>query len=330
MLEIALVFQKAFDKLEDLDEKFLKEFGDQLPCENDWNYVAHFTKFLKRFYDVTCKLSGTLYATSNMYFPEIIRTLKEIENFEKSSDMCLMEMGKQMRKKFDKYWGSINKINLMLFIAVVLDPRYKMKYLRVKYAFHYSEREADELVDKVTLSVKSLINDYSTLNEKCDGVNDKGESKRVEENTHIDDDVDDFFLEEENQQKAATKDEFDRYLEEFSEKYRPDFDILVWWKVNSVRYPNLSCVARDVSGIQSSTVASESAFSTGGRTLDRFRSSLTPTTAEVLICCQDWLRNAKSPKEVEEVIEDLENLETDAMQDSDIKGSLLSRTSLDI
>ncbi|CAA0825584.1 Unknown protein [Striga hermonthica] len=171
-----------------------------------------------------------------------------------------------------------------------------MKYLRVKYAFYYSEREGDELVDKVTRSVKSLIKDYSILDEKSDGANDKGESKRVDENTHIDDDVDvdDFFLEEENQQKAATKDEFDRYLEEFSEKYRPDFDILAWWKVKSVR------------------------------------SSLTPTTAEVLICCQDWLRNAKSPKEVEEGIEYLENLETDAMQDSNIKGSLLSRTSLDI
>ncbi|CAA0832386.1 Unknown protein [Striga hermonthica] len=291
MLETALVFRKAFDKLEDLDTKFLNEFGDQMPCEKDWNYVAHFTKFLKRFYDVTCKLSGTLYATSNMYFPEIVRTLKEIENFEKSNDTCLKEMGKQMRDKFDKYWGSINKINLMLLIAVVLDPRYKIKYLRVKYAIHYNEKEADELVDKVIKALRILIEDYRVLNETGRG---EGKEKAIEFEKEVGedvnmDDVDDFFLEEENQQRASSKDELERYLEELSEKYRVDFDILAWWKVNSVRYPNLSCVARDVLAIQSSTVASESAFSTGGRTLDRFRSSLTPTTAEVLICCQDWL-----------------------------------------
>ncbi|CAA0829089.1 Zinc finger BED domain-containing protein DAYSLEEPER [Striga hermonthica] len=227
------------------------------------------------------RLSGTLYATSNMYFPEIVRTLKEIENFEKSNDTCLKEMGKQMRDKFDKYWGSINKINLMLLIAVVLNPRYKIKYLRVKYAIHYNEKEADELVDKVIKALRILIEDYRVLNETG----------------------------RENQQRASSKDELERYLEELSEKYRVDFDILAWWKVNLVRYPNLSCVARDVLAIQSSTVASESAFSTGGRTLDRFRSSLTPTTAEVLICCQDWLRNAKTPNGVEEIIEDLEILE---------------------
>ena len=39
-----------------------------------------------------------------------------------------------------------------------------------------------------------------------------------------------------------------------------------------------------------STVASESAFSTGGRILDEFRSSLTPFMVEALVCTQDWLR----------------------------------------
>jgi hypothetical protein len=38
-----------------------------------------------------------------------------------------------------------------------------------------------------------------------------------------------------------------------------------------------------------STVASESAFSTGGRILDSFRSCLSPEMAEALICTQNWL-----------------------------------------
>lgn len=39
------------------------------------------------------------------------------------------------------------------------------------------------------------------------------------------------------------------------------------------------------------TIASEAAFSTGGRVIDPFRSSLTPKTTEALICAQDWLRS---------------------------------------
>jgi hypothetical protein len=56
-------------------------------------------------------------------------------------------------------------------------------------------------------------------------------------------------------------------------------------------------------------VASESVFSTGRSTLDKFRSSLTPTIAKVLICFQDWLRGSKQPIYLEEMIEALEKLE---------------------
>ncbi|GJY44185.1 zinc finger BED domain-containing protein RICESLEEPER 2-like protein [Tanacetum coccineum] len=46
-------------------------------------------------------------------------------------------------------------------------------------------------------------------------------------------------------------------------------------------------------------VASKSAFSTDGRVIDKFRSSLTPKTAEGLICSQDWLR--PTPTNVEDM-----------------------------
>ena len=119
-----------------------------------------------------------------------------------------------------------------------------------------------------------------------------------------------FFVELEKEQEVAALEELDRYLEDKLEKNRIDFDLLNWWKVNEVRYPSLANVARDVFAIQASTVASESTFSTGGRTLDKFRSSLTPITAEVLICLQDWLRSSNKPIEIEELVQDLDDNES--------------------
>uniref|UniRef100_A0A9I9EDG1 HAT C-terminal dimerisation domain-containing protein n=1 Tax=Cucumis melo TaxID=3656 RepID=A0A9I9EDG1_CUCME len=42
-------------------------------------------------------------------------------------------------------------------------------------------------------------------------------------------------------------------------------DLLTWWKVNASRFKIISQVARDIYSIPISTVPSESAFSTGGR-----------------------------------------------------------------
>ena len=68
-------------------------------------------------------------------------------------------------------------------------------------------------------------------------------------------------------------------------------------------------MARDVLAIPVSTVASESAFSTGGRVLDSFRSSLSAKVVESLICTQDWLRSSTTPISVEEDLEHVEQLE---------------------
>ena len=61
------------------------------------------------------------------------------------------------------------------------------------------------------------------------------------------------------------------------------FDILGWWKSNSSKYPLLSQIAHDVLAVPVSTVASESAFSTGGQVLDPFHSSLSPMMVETLV-----------------------------------------------
>ncbi|XP_019173804.1 PREDICTED: zinc finger BED domain-containing protein RICESLEEPER 3-like [Ipomoea nil] len=82
-----------------------------------------------------------------------------------------------------------------------------------------------------------------------------------------------------------------------------------WWKLNSERFPTLSKMTRDILAVPISTVASESTFSTSGRVLDAFRSSLTPKIVEALVCAQDWMRLSNQPVKVEENIDDVEKIE---------------------
>ncbi|CAH9145513.1 unnamed protein product [Cuscuta epithymum] len=84
--------------------------------------------------------------------------------------------------------------------------------------------------------------------------------------------------------------EFDRYLNEQLGEEEDDMDALSWWAINGHRFPIVSRMARDILAIPLSTVASESAFSAGGRHLDPFRSSLTPKMVQALVCVQDWIR----------------------------------------
>lgn len=52
-------------------------------------------------------------------------------------------------------------------------------------------------------------------------------------------------------------------------------------------------MARILLAFPITTVASESAFSTGDRVLDHFRIALALTTVEALVCVQNWLRSKR-------------------------------------
>jgi len=68
---------------------------------------------------------------------------------------------------------------------------------------------------------------------------------------------------------------------------------LAWWKNLRDEYPILSQLARDVLAMQASPLASESAFSVGGRVVDPFRTWLDPEMVEALVCTKDWITRAR-------------------------------------
>ena len=92
------------------------------------------------------------------------------------------------------------------------------------------------------------------------------------------------------------------------------FEILGWWKANSDRYQVLSKMARDVLAVPFSTVAFESAFNTGGRILDLFRSSRSPLMIQNLVYAQNQLQAhvpisfCKSKDEIEALEDEFHDL----------------------
>ena len=81
-------------------------------------------KFLGIFYKATLRFFGSLFVTSNTYFHELISIEDQLQQLcSVDGDPLLRSMVVEMKKKCDKYWENIDKINLMLFVVVVPNPK---------------------------------------------------------------------------------------------------------------------------------------------------------------------------------------------------------------
>ena len=91
--------------------------------------MSYFVEFLRTFYEITMRLSGSKYTTANSFFSELSELHFQLENSCTDSAGLLSAMATRMKIKYDKYWGNIEKINRLLFVAVILDPRVKLAVL---------------------------------------------------------------------------------------------------------------------------------------------------------------------------------------------------------
>ncbi|KAH9670185.1 BED-type domain-containing protein [Citrus sinensis] len=320
MLESALKFQKAFERMEDDDQHYVSYFKEDggPPNSDDWENANVFVLFLKSFYDITLKFSGSMYVTSNLYFHEMCSIHSDLTSLiESSDDLVLSKMATSMKNKYDKYWGSIDRLNNLLLISVILDPRYKLKYVTFCFEDIFVIDEVGKKSEKVKNLLIRLYEYYKDLDTKiggCGSSSDVGKSSIVD-SRKFDKKVGFSKLSSVAKFKqrigkydcVEMKNEVERYLLEPCEHVDDDdFEILAWWKMNSIKYRVLSHIAKDVFAIPISTVASESAFSTGGRIIDSFRSSLSPKMVEALICSQNWLLHTFVPLQDEPTMEELE------------------------
>lgn len=259
----------------------------------------------------------TLYVTSHTLIDDIVTILVLLKDcIADTNDEGLSKMAKIMKDKFDKYFGDIKKTNMLLYITLVLDPREKPVYIIILLNYVYGQVEGEKMKKVVEDALEELYQQYVRTLDQSSSTTSSTSSSVLGTRSSYDDTSSKSsirnklreMLKMETSGIMDSKRELEKFLKKDVEKDYNKFDILLWWNVNSPRFPILYLMARDLLAIQVSTVSSESVFSTSGRVLDPFRSSLTSTIVKALICTQDWLR-ISSKQEVEEDCEQIQEID---------------------
>nr|XP_033508787.1 zinc finger BED domain-containing protein DAYSLEEPER-like [Nicotiana tomentosiformis] len=135
----------------------------------------------------------------------------------------MSEMGTLMLEKFKKYWESYSVI---LSIAIVLDSRYKLKFVKFCFSKLHRENIANEKVKAIEENLQLLFKEYlipsTTTSLSGDHACSSGSNEMM-----------DAFDEFESQLESSTgKTQLDLYLEEanLDRKINPNLDVLGYWK----------------------------------------------------------------------------------------------------
>jgi hypothetical protein len=307
MLDVVEKYESAFELMSDEDVSFgnyLCEDGGGrrglgVSLNEDWKNVQNLAKFLQVFYEVTIEISGSIYLISNNYFIILQNVYNTLMESCESDDDLLRSMAIKMKMKYDKYWEDFEKINPLLFVASVLDPRYKTIILEFWSKINVGEEKAEMIITKLKNALEQLYNlyaknvggngDKSNEEQSCGNLASVGAGTSTTCRSKKDA-LTDFHSFRASRNLALCRTVIERYFAEDVEPPCKTFDALMWWKINSSKFLVLAEVAQDVLPIPITIVASESAFSTGGRIIDHFRISLAPKTVETLICTHNWLR----------------------------------------
>ncbi|KAL6310724.1 hypothetical protein AAG906_000076 [Vitis piasezkii] len=235
MLSIAITYKDVFPCLKQREKYYMV-----VPSKEEWNMAKEICGRLKLFYNVMmCEIKETLYdwlICSN----DVVKT-----------------MASSMLQKFDKYWSGCH---IVMAIAAIFDPRYKIKILEFYFPLMYGSEASNE-IEKIRGMCYELLSEYqskSNLGQKTSSYGTSSGSTLLELNYDEQDPLSKFDLFVHSTiGESHMKSELDYYLEVYSPR-NSNFDVLSWWKTNGIKYSTLQMIVRDIYDIPVSLIASES------------------------------------------------------------------------
>ncbi|GKB00077.1 zinc finger BED domain-containing protein RICESLEEPER 2-like protein [Tanacetum coccineum] len=190
-------------------------------ASNNDKAIENLRETFSRFKKLPC--GGSEYPTSNLFLNEVhrIKVLLDKLFSDPSQDKFVYDMVKSMKENFDKYW---NECNLLMFVAAVLDLESGAllelydEYVSDYYSSGEQSGETSVGLTSTNVTIQALSFGWSEFNE---------------------------FVKK-NKSVQSQKLELDNYLEEEVYIYDDNskaFDVLAWWRANSLRYRILSRMA---------------------------------------------------------------------------------------
>ncbi|GFZ19691.1 hypothetical protein Acr_28g0003960 [Actinidia rufa] len=196
------------------------------------------------------------------FFPGYMIQL-QLKKWGESENGFLHLMTVPMSGKFEKYW---EEGCLVLAIAVVLHPRYKLALVEYYFDIIYGEDVA-MYGQRVHIAFLDLFNEY-----RSDSPDSRPSWKH---------DSDAFCSSGSQSLPSSSKAER-----------------LAGFHKCNVKFPTLARIVRNILAVPATTVASDAAFSVEGRMIDETRASLLSDIVEALVKTNDWTESRKKRSEI--------------------------------
>ena len=149
MLDTCIQYRPALGYYAQVDQNYAWK-----PTESEWNIYEKIRPILGEMAGATTAFSGSVYPTANVFYPYILKVKIALLKAKNSDDPYLKKMGAAMLDKFDKYWEEKNNV---MVIAIVLDPRFKMRYIQFYFNGLYGSSRCEQEVADIKKRVRRAV-----------------------------------------------------------------------------------------------------------------------------------------------------------------------------
>lgn len=232
-----------------------------------WDRFSDIMNFLKPFNEATIMTSADKYPTLSVVVPLYNAILDHMNlwmTFNTNPGDVLHSAVIAAYAKIKLYY---NLSSDCYTIATVLDPRFNI-------LFYDQEGEGQDSVQAIKEVVEGV---YKTFYQEHDGVSDPTPLAPTTMFSHL-----------YPKKKKVSINEFQSYLSEPALGEVSASDMLLWWKDNSKRYPNLSRMAQHYLSIPGTSTSSERLFSSGKELITDRRNRLNEISIQAVQCLKSW------------------------------------------
>ncbi|XP_044466087.1 zinc finger BED domain-containing protein RICESLEEPER 1-like isoform X2 [Mangifera indica] len=255
LLDWAMGYKEVFCELKRIDPHFTSsnfDWDDATSLHSFWVVVEDIKKDIWKLRD--SKLA-------NECFPMVYDIFSKMLQFKNTENRYFRHAVLHCGKFFDE---CCNNFKLVIIITVILDPRFKLDIVEDFYNEVY-DNEGDLHLKKIMDDVTNIYNEYA---------GDVNNSSMVRANAN---------------EAASSKSEFKRYLTDSKVSAHEKFDILEWWRYNSLTYPTLAMMARDFLSIPIIGRIHDVHFEDGF--VDIYNGNLDDDLKYAMTCTKVWLND---------------------------------------